>query len=313
MVAEKLICAIDQVDPHAPIIADAPAGPGRRPAAAATLADGSVSEWLMSDPQNGDRPVVVRRDGAVVTVVLDRPERRNALSLAMMEALSAELEAIARDPSARAVVLGAAGTVFCSGHDLREIAAAAAGVHERIFAACSELMLTIHRMPQPVVARVQGMATAAGCQLVAACDLVVASEAALFATPGVRIGLFCTTPMVEVARVIGRTRAMEMLLTGDPIDAPTALSWGFVNRVVPPGELDEAAAAFARRVASASGDTLAIGKPAIAENLDLPLEEAYRHAAAVMTRNAASDDAREGVAAFLEKRDPVWSHRKTPG
>ena len=267
----------------------------------------------MSDPHNGDRPLVVRREGPVVTVVLNRPERRNALSLAMMEALSAELAGVAGDPSARAVVLGAGGTAFCSGHDLREIAAADADGHERIFAACSELMLTIHRMPQPVVARVQGMATAAGCQLVAACDLAVASETARFATPGVRIGLFCTTPMVEVARVVGRTRAMEMLLTGDPIDAPTALSWGLVNRVVPAGELEGAAAALAARVASASGDTLAIGKPAVSENLDLPLEEAYRHAAAVMSRNAATADAREGVAAFLDKRDPVWSHRQTPG
>lgn len=267
----------------------------------------------MGEPHSGARPVVAGREGPVVTLVLNRPERRNALSLAMMQALTAELEAVAGDPSARAVVLGAAGTVFCSGHDLREIAAADAGGHERIFAACSDLMLTIHRMPQPVVARVQGVATAAGCQLVAACDLAVASESARFATPGVKIGLFCTTPMVEVARVVGRTRAMEMLLTGDPIDAPTALSWGLVNRVVPAGELDEVAAALAARVASASGDTLAIGKPAVSENLDLPIEEAYRHAAAVMSRNAASEDAREGVAAFLDKRDPVWSHRKAPG
>ena len=264
----------------------------------------------MSDPQSGERSVLVERDGPVVTVVLDRPARRNALSLALMESLTAELGAVAADPGARAVVLGATGPVFSSGHDLREIADADPAGHARIFEACSELMLTIHRMPQPVVARVQGVATAAGCQLVAACDLAVASESALFATPGVRIGLFCTTPMVEVARVVGRTRAMEMLLTGDPIDAATALSWGLVNRVVPPAELEAAAGALARRVASASGETLAIGKPAVAENLDLPLDEAYRHAAAVMTRNAASADAAEGIAAFLGKREPVWSHRR---
>ena len=266
----------------------------------------------MSDPPSGDRSVLVERDGPVATVVLDVPARRNALSLALMESLTAELATIAADTETRAVVLGATGPVFSSGHDLREIADADPDGHARIFDACSRLMLTIHRMPQPVVARVQGVATAAGCQLVAACDLAVASEAATFATPGVRIGLFCTTPMVEVARAVGRTRAMEMLLTGDPVDAPTALAWGLVNRVVPAGELDQAADALARRVASASGDTLAIGKPAVAENLDLPLEEAYRHAAAVMTRNAASADAREGIAAFLDKRDPVWSHRGAP-
>ena len=151
-------------------------------------------------------------------------------------------------------------------------------MHERIFAACAELMLAIHRLPVPVVARVQGLATAAGCQLVAACDLAVAAEGARFATPGVKTGLFCTTPMVEVARAVGRKRAMEMLLTGDPIDAPTALDWGLVNRVVPADRLDEEAAALAGRVATASRATVAIGKRAFGENLDLPLEEAYRHA-----------------------------------
>jgi enoyl-CoA hydratase/carnithine racemase len=168
-------------------------------------------------------------------------------------------------------------------------------------------MLTIHRLRQPVIARVQGMATAAGCQLVAACDLAVAAESARFATPGVKIGLFCTTPMVEVARAVGRTRAMELLLTGDPIDARTALQWGLVNRVVLLEHLEEEAAALAARVAAASGETLAIGKGAVAENLGLPLEEAYGHASGVMCRNAASDDAQEGISAFLEKRPPTWS------
>ena len=210
-----------------------PVGTGQAGPTGATLGAGACLERPMSDPPSGDRSVLVERDGPVATVVLDLPARRNALSLALMESLTAELAAIAADTETRAVVLGATGPVFSSGHDLREIADADPDGHARIFDACSRLMLTIHRMPQPVVARVQGVATAAGCQLVAACDLAVASEAASFATPGVRIGLFCTTPMVEVARAVGRTRAMEMLLTGDPVDAPTALAWGLVNRVVP--------------------------------------------------------------------------------
>jgi enoyl-CoA hydratase/carnithine racemase len=179
-------------------------------------------------------------------------------------------------------------------------------VHERVFAACADLMLTIHRLRQPVIARVQGIATAAGCQLVAACDLAVAAESARFGAPGVKIGLFCTTPLVEVARVVGPTRAAEMLLTGEPIDARTALQWGLVNRVVPLEHLDDEAVALAGRVVAASGETLAIGKRALYENLDLPLEEAYRHASGVMCRNAVTDDAQEGIAAFLEKRPPVW-------
>ncbi len=262
----------------------------------------------MTQGAGAGRPVTVSRRGAVATVVLDRPARRNALSLEMLRALHDALAGIAADDGLRAVVLGAEGPVFSSGHDLRELAAGDAALHARVFAACADVMLLIHRMPQPVVARVGGLATAAGCQLAAACDLAVASEEARFATPGVRIGLFCTTPMVEVARAVGRTRAMEMLLTGDPIDAGTALSWGLVNRVVPAADLDAAAHALAERVASASGATLAMGKEAVAENLDLPLEEAYRHASAVMRRNAAAPDAREGMEAFLGKRDPVWSH-----
>jgi enoyl-CoA hydratase/carnithine racemase len=254
-------------------------------------------------------PVAVRRDDAIVTLVLSRPERRNALSTETMLELTRRLREAGDDPGVRAVVLGAAGPAFSAGHDLRELATRDAAVHERVFAACAELMLTIHRLAIPVVARVQGIATAAGCQLVAACDLAVASEEARFATPGVRIGLFCTTPMVEVARSIGRTRAMGMLLTGDPIDAATALDWGLVNQVVPADRLDEAAAALAGRVASASRATVATGKRAVAENLDLPLDEAYRHASAVMCRNMSSEDAQEGVAAFLGKREPVWSDR----
>jgi enoyl-CoA hydratase/carnithine racemase len=261
----------------------------------------------MADAVMTDRPVTVQRDGPVITLVLSRPERRNPLSHETMTELTARLREAGQDPSVRAVVLGAQGPVFCAGHDLRELATRDAAVHERVFAACAELMLTVHGLPQPVVARVQGMATAAGCQLVAACDLVVAAEAARFATPGVKIGLFCTTPMVEVARAVGRPRAMELLLTGEPIDARTALHWGLANRVVPLEHLDDAAAELAAGVAAASGETIAIGKRAVEENLALPLEDAYRHATRVMCRNAVTDDAQEGIAAFLDKRPPSWS------
>jgi enoyl-CoA hydratase/carnithine racemase len=260
----------------------------------------------MSDAVLTDRPVTVQRDGPVTTLVLSRPGRRNPLSLETMTELTARLREAGDDPEVRAVVIGAEGPAFCAGHDLRELATRDAAVHERVFAACAELMLTIHRLPQPVIARVQGMATAAGCQLVAACDLAVAAEPARFATPGVKIGLFCTTPMVEVARAVGRPRAMELLLTGEPIDARTAHQWGLVNRVVVLEHLDGAAAALAAQVAAASGETLAIGKAAVHENLGLPLEEAYGHASGVMCRNALTDDAQEGIAAFLEKRPPVW-------
>ena len=254
-----------------------------------------------------DPPVSVSREGPVATLVLCRPQRRNPLSLETMTELTGRLRETGDDPSVRAMVLAAEGPVFSAGHDLRELATRDPAVHERVFAACAELMLTIHGLGQPVVAAVQGMATAAGCQLVAACDMAVAAESAHFATPGVKIGLFCTTPMVEVARVVGRTRAMEMLLTGEPIDARAALAWGLVNKVVPLEHLAGEAAAVAARIATASGETLAIGKRAVNENLGLPLEEAYRHASGVMCRNAVTDDAQEGIAAFLEKRPPVWS------
>jgi enoyl-CoA hydratase/carnithine racemase len=263
----------------------------------------------MSDQCRHECPVAVERDGPVVTLVLDRPERRNPRSRATMGALRAELIAAGDDRGVRAVVIGARGPVFCAGHDLRELGAADAPGIEAIFAACAELMTTVHRLPVPVIARVQGMATAAGCQLVAACDLAVAADGARFATPGVRIGLFCTTPMIEVIRAVGRTRAMEMLLTGDPIEASTALAWGLVNRVVPADGLDAAAADLAARVASAGRATVAAGKRAVADTLAMPLDEAYGHASAVMSREARSPDAREGIAAFLAKRDPVWSDR----
>ena len=253
--------------------------------------------------------VAIERDGPVVTLLLNEPERRNPLSLVTMHALRGALEEAGDDPGVRVVVVGSSGPVFSSGHDLRELAAADAAANREIFAACTDLMLAVHRLPVPVIARVQGLATAAGCQLVAACDLAVASADARFATPGVRIGLFCSTPMVEVVRAVGRARASLMLFTGDPIDATTAREWGLVASVVPPEELDSAAASLAGRIATAARATLAMGKGAIAGNADLPLDAAYRHASEIMCANAAAPDAREGIAAFLDKRPPVWSDR----
>jgi len=261
----------------------------------------------MAESQNSTSPVIARRHGALATLVLSRPARRNPLSIETMTALRDGLRDAGADPSVRAVIIGAQGTVFSAGHDLRELAIDDAEVHERIFDLCADLMLTIHHLDVPVIARVQGLATAAGCQLVAACDLAVASDRASFATPGVRIGLFCTTPMVEVLRSVGRTRAMEMLLTGDPIDALTAAQWGLVNRVVPPELLDAEATLLAERIASAGRSVVARGKRAVGESAGLTLEEAYRHASAIMCADAGSEDAREGIAAFLDHRAPVWS------
>ncbi|MCU0306477.1 MAG: enoyl-CoA hydratase [Thermoleophilia bacterium] len=253
--------------------------------------------------------LIAARDGAVATITLNAPERRNALSLALMRDLTRALRAAGGAPGVRAVVIAATGPAFSAGHDLRELRGADEALTREVFAACAELMATVHGVPPPVIARVQGIATAAGCQLVAACDLAVAAEEARFATPGVRIGLFCSTPMVEVARAVGRKRAMEMLLTGDPVDARTAADWGLVNRVVPAADLEAATTDLARRVASASGATLAVGKRAFHETIDLGIEEAYVRASEVMCRNALTEDAQEGIGAFLEKREPVWSDR----
>lgn len=261
----------------------------------------------MPEAVNSTAPVTASRQDGVVTLVLSRPERRNPLSAETMALLRDGLREAGADSSVRAVIVGSEGPVFSAGHDLRELADGDAEAHARIFALCAELMLTVHALEVPVIARVQGLATAAGCQLVAACDLAVASEAAAFATPGVRIGLFCTTPMVEVLRAVGRTRAMEMLLTGEPIDAPTAAAWGLVNRVVPADRLDAEALALADRIAAAGRAVVASGKRAVQESLALPLDDAYHRASAIMCRDAGSPDAREGIAAFLEKRPPVWS------
>ncbi|MBV9758564.1 MAG: enoyl-CoA hydratase [Alphaproteobacteria bacterium] len=255
------------------------------------------------------QPVLLRRDAdGVACLTLNRPEARNALSVALMTALEAELAAIAADDSVKVVVIGGAGAGFCAGHDLREMRAEPRrAVYEALFAQCSRLMLGIVRLPKPVIARVHGVATAAGCQLVATCDLAVAADTARFATPGVNLGLFCSTPMVALTRAVGRKPAMEMLLTGDMIDAARAREIGLVNRVVPEAELDEAVAALARQIAGKSPLTLAIGKEAFYRQAEMDLAAAYGYAAEVMTRNMLARDAEEGIDAFLQKRAPVWT------
>src|SRR5689334_9033185 len=210
----------------------------------------------------GGATVLVRQDGPAARVTLNRPEKRNALSLELMQELVAVLRRVSADPETRAIVLEAAGPAFSAGHDLSEMIGRDAPFFQRLFDVCTELMEAIHRLPQPVIARVHGTATAAGCQLVAACDLAVAAEGARFATPGVKIGLFCSTPMVPLSRAIGRKRALEMLLTGAPIDAATALEWGLVNRVVPAEALDDAVGELVEAIARSSSLTVAIGKEA---------------------------------------------------
>ncbi|MBI3208999.1 MAG: enoyl-CoA hydratase [Candidatus Solibacter usitatus] len=253
--------------------------------------------------------IACSKDDGIVTVTLNRPEKRNALSLGLMRELLHCLEETGRDTSVRVVLLNAAGPVFSSGHDLREITSGTVGEYRHVFEVCTELMTKVQSIPQPVIAAVQGMATAAGCQLVATCDLAVVSEAATFATPGVKIGLFCTTPMVALTRAIGRKRAMEMLLTGKPIDAATAAGWGLVNRVVPPAELTAAALELARHIVSSSSFTVGLGKQAFYAQIDLDQNKAYAYAKEVMSMNALAQDAQEGIHAFLEKRAPCWTGR----
>jgi enoyl-CoA hydratase/carnithine racemase len=244
----------------------------------------------------------------IATLTLNRPAARNALSMGLMEALDAELAAIAEDPGVKVVIIAGAGPAFCAGHDLREIRATPArAAYEALFALCSRLMQRIVRLPQPVIAQVHGVASAAGCQLVASADLAVAAESARFATPGVDIGLFCSTPMVALSRAVGRKAAMEMLLTGGMVPARRALEIGLVNRVAPDGGLREATLSLARQIASKSPLTLAIGKEAFYRQADMDLSGAYDYASEVMTRNMLARDAEEGIDAFLEKRQPHWT------
>jgi enoyl-CoA hydratase/carnithine racemase len=245
--------------------------------------------------------------GAVATVRLNRPDRRNALSLELMLELIRCLDECAANSEVRAIILAANGKAFCSGHDLHEMVDRTIGDYRRIFDVCTELMQKIQSVPQPVIAEVQGLATAAGCQLVATCDLAVASEEASFATPGVKIGLFCTTPMVALSRAVGRKRAMEMLLTGRAVDARTAADWGLVNRVVSAADLASETQHLACQVAEASSLTVAIGKQAFYSQIDLDQPKAYAYAKEIMSMNALAQDAQEGITAFLEKRVACWS------
>jgi enoyl-CoA hydratase/carnithine racemase len=252
--------------------------------------------------------VNAEREGDVAVLTMTRADRRNALSLEMMRELEAAFDSIAGDPDARVVILRGEGPAFSAGHDLRELLDRDADAYRSIFDACVTLMGRIATVPQPVIAEVAGVATAAGCQLVAACDLAVASTRATFATPGVRIGLFCSTPMVALTRAVGRKRAMEMLLTGDPIGSATALEWGLVNRVVPPERLHDEALALAAKIASASRTVVGIGKAAFYAQVELDTAAAYAYTKEVMTMNALAGDAHEGIGAFLEKRIPAWRH-----
>jgi len=259
----------------------------------------------------GNEPILLRHDAAgVATLTLNRPHARNALSMALMAELLAALDALAKDETAKVVVLAGAGPAFCAGHDLKELRAGAdRAAHRAVFQRCSELMLAITRLPKPVIARVHGIATAAGCQLVATCDLAVAADDARFATPGVNIGLFCSTPMVALSRAVGRKPALEMLLTGEAVGAARAAEIGLVNRVVPAARLDAAVAELAATIAAKSPLVLAIGKEAFYEQIDLALADAYAYAGEVMATNMMARDAGEGIDAFLDKRRPAWRGR----
>jgi enoyl-CoA hydratase/carnithine racemase len=253
--------------------------------------------------------IILRHDdGNIATLTLNRPAARNALSMGLMEALDAALAAIADDAAVHVVILAANGPAFCAGHDLREMRATPTReAYEAVFALCSRLMQRIVGLPKPVIAQVQGVATAAGCQLVASADLAVAADTARFATPGVDIGLFCSTPMVALSRAVGRKAAMEMLLTGEMVPANRARELGLVNRVVPADGLRDATLALAAQIAAKSPLTLAIGKQAFYRQAEMDLAAAYGYASAVMTRNMLARDAAEGIDAFLQKRPPAWT------
>ncbi len=250
--------------------------------------------------------VLVETDGAIATITLNRPEKRNALSLEMMRALTAALKQIGENRAVQVVVLAANGPVFSAGHDLSELVNRDIENYRTIFDACEVLMEIVQAITQPVIAQIQGPATAAGCQLAATCDLAVAVDTAWFATPGVKIGLFCSTPMVALSRAVGRKKAMQMLLTGEPVPAREALAAGLINEVVAPGELAAATRRLAEKIAISSPAVVGIGKKAFYKQIDMPQHEAYEYTKEVMSQNAAGPDAHEGISAFLEKRAPNW-------
>jgi enoyl-CoA hydratase/carnithine racemase len=273
------------------------------------MASAASPEKSMNAPlETAVAPYVLSRSSdGVATLTLNRGERFNPLSRAMIAALQLEIDRIAGDASVRSVVIAAEGRGFCAGHDLKELRAhPELAWQEEMFSACNTLMLSFTRLPQPVIARVHGIATAAGCQLVSMCDLAVAAETASFALPGVNVGVFCTTPAVGVARNVARKRTMEMLLSGEPINAATALAWGLVNRVVPAAELDAAVARFTKLIGGRSARVIAQGKRAFYAQVDLGLAAAYDFAAGPMACSVVDADAKEGIDAFLGKRAPKW-------
>ncbi|HKH76525.1 MAG TPA: enoyl-CoA hydratase [Rubrobacteraceae bacterium] len=268
-----------------------------------------TKEEAMIEAEKTYENVLFEQDGAVARVTMNRPKKRNALSLDHMRELISCFKAIGENKESSVVVLAGEGPGFCAGHDLAEMIGRDPEFYRRTFDVCTELMTAIQAIPQPVIARVHGVATAAGCQLAATCDLVVASEEARFATPGVRIGLFCSTPMVALSRSVGQKKSMEMLLTGDFVPAEEALRIGLVNKVVPADGLDGAIDELAEKIASASPLVVGVGKQAFYRQLEMPTEGAYGYAKEVMSFNATFADAQEGMCAFLEKRKPEWQGR----
>jgi enoyl-CoA hydratase/carnithine racemase len=267
----------------------------------------------LSDIETAPAPMVLReRLDAIVVLTLNRPNTRNSLSAAMLAEFADTLNSLAADASVRVVILAANGSVFCAGHDLKELTArrkdadSGRGFTGQLMESCREVMQSILRLPQPVIAAVEGAATAAGCQLVATCDLAIASNSAKFSTPGVNIGLFCSTPMVALSRNVSRKHAMEMLLTGNMISADAALHIGLLNQVVEPGAAREQALNLARKIASKPAATVKLGKQAFYRQLEMGLSDAYRYTSEVMVENMMARDAEEGIAAFIEKRDPRW-------
>ncbi len=259
--------------------------------------DATVAPYVLTHTENG-----------ICRLTLNRGDRYNPLSRAMITALQSEVTRIGADSAIRCVVLAAEGKGFCAGHDLKELRAHPdLAWQQELFSACNALMVSLTMLPQPVIARVHGIATAAGCQLVSMCDLAVAADTARFALPGVNVGVFCTTPAVGVARNVARKRVMEMLLTGEPIDATTALAWGLVNRVVPEAELDAAIAVLTRVILAKSARLIAQGKRAFYRQVELGLGQAYDFAGGVMACSLLDADAHEGIDAFVEKRPPKWS------
>ena len=256
----------------------------------------------------GSEPILLTEiaDG-IATITLNRPQARNALSTELMSAVEAALAQVAADPAAKVVVLAANGPAFCAGHDLKQMRSLEGRDQvAAVFSQCSRMMKAIVRLPKPVIAKVHAMATAAGCQLVASCDLAFAAESAQFATPGVNIGLFCSTPMVALSRAVGRKHAMELLLLGKPVDGATAEKWGLVNRAVAAADLDAVVAEAAAAIASKSPYTLRVGKEAFYQQAEMGLDAAYDYASEVMTTNMLAKDAAEGIDAFINKRQPNW-------